>query len=124
HKIMNAIKAGATGYILKNENPQSLIEQIKCLYQGGSPLSPNIARKLITEVHKLNEKETSHNYNLTPREKEILQGIRTGLTYKEIAEQYFIAPSTVKKHIAHIYQKLGVSSKVEFMTKVMTEKIF
>ncbi len=118
-KILSAIQAGATGYILKNTRPGELIAQIKALHCGGSPISPNVARVLLHEF----QREKGHNgrdeYNLTPREKEIMQGIIKGYTYREIAEEYNIASSTVKKHILHIYKKLNVTSKVEFIKKVM-----
>ena len=122
-KILSAIQAGATGYVLKNTDPGELVSQIKSIYGGGSPISPNIARKILTEFRKERNYNGRKNYNLTPREKEIFKGIVDGLTYREISCRYNIASSTVKKHILHIYQKLEVNSKVEFIKKVMEEEL-
>lgn len=118
-KIFNAVQAGATGYILKNTKPGELVAQIKTLHQGGSPISPNVARVLLEEFQRDHSGKTHEDFNLTPREKEIVKGIIDGLTYRQIAEHYNISGATVKKHILHIYKKLNVSSKVEFMKKVM-----
>lgn len=120
-KILQSIRAGAGGYILKNTKPQNLIEQIKSLHDGGSPISPTIARTILTEIQRESTKDATKDYGLTPREHQILEDIIDGLTYKEIAERYIIAASTAKKHILHIYQKLNVSSKVEIVKKVIRE---
>jgi DNA-binding NarL/FixJ family response regulator len=122
-KILSAIEAGATGYVLKNTDPGELVSQIKSIYSGGSPISPNIARKILTEFKRDRHYQVRKNYNLTPREKEIFKGIADGLTYREISTIHNIASSTVKKHILHIYQKLEVNSKVEFIKKVMDEDL-
>lgn len=118
-KILSAIQAGATGYILKNTRPGEVVSQIRALHSGGSPISPNVARVLLDEFRKDNTNRIKEDYRLTPREKEIMKGIIQGYTYREIAEQCNIASSTVKKHILHIYKKLKVNSKVEFIKKVM-----
>lgn len=118
-KILHAIQAGATGYILKNTRPGELIAQIKTLHAGGSPISPNVARVLLQEFQRDYGSRSHEDYNLTPREKEIVQGIVKGYTYRQIADHYNISGATVKKHILHIYKKLNVRSKVEFMKKVM-----
>lgn len=118
-KILSAIQAGATGYILKNTRPGHLVDQIKALSSGGSPVSPGVAKVLLREFRKESPSPGCEGYNLTPREKEIMQGIVQGYTYREIASNCNIAASTVKKHILHIYRKLNVNSKVEFIKKVM-----
>ncbi len=121
-KIMSAIERGAAGYVVKNTSPGELVAQIKELYAGGSPISPLIARKLFSELRR--ERCTSGDeYHLTAREREIVGAIVEGLTYREIAERYHIAGSTVKKHILNIYKKLQVNSKVEFMKKVMNSDL-
>ncbi len=122
-KILNAIQAGATGYILKNTRPGELISQIKSIHTGGAPISPQIARKILDEFRKKTKSIEKREYNLTPREKEILKSIVEGLTYKEISLKHGIASSTVKKHILHIYRKLQVNSKVEFIKKVIDENL-
>lgn len=121
--ILDAIKAGADGYLLKNTRPGQLVEQIKNVRAGGSPISPTVARRLLQEIQKEKEHHPKQDYSLTPREKEILKSIADGLTYKEIAQQHYIAESTAKKHILHIYRKLNVSSKVEFVRKVIDERL-
>ncbi len=122
-KILNAIQAGATGYILKNTRPGELISQIKSIHTGGAPISPQIARKILDEFRKETKIVEKKEYHLTPREKEILKSIVEGLTYKEISLKHGIASSTVKKHILHIYRKLHVNSKVEFIKKVIDENL-
>ena len=122
-KILSAIQAGATGYILKNTRPGDLISQIKSINSGGAPISPQVAWKILHEFRKVTKKIEKKDYNLTPREKEILNSIVDGLTYKEISVRHGIASSTVKKHILHIYRKLQVNSKVEFIKKVIDENL-
>ncbi len=122
-KILQAIRAGADGYVLKNTKGIDLVEQIKSLYSGGSPISPIVARKILYKVQMEEGETVRKEYNLTRREKEILKGIIKGYTYREVAEEYCIACSTVKKHVLHIYRKLDVTSKVEFVKKVLNEKL-
>ena len=83
-KILNAIRAGADGYILKNTKGVDLVEQIKSLYSGGSPISPIVARKILHKVQREEEEIVRREYNLTRREKEILKGIIKGYTYRSI----------------------------------------
>ncbi|MFO7849028.1 MAG: response regulator transcription factor [Spirochaetia bacterium] len=118
-KIMEAIEKGASGYILKNTKPGELVAQIKEMRDGGSPVSPHVARKLFSELRREHHRPEGEHFHLTEREREIVRAIVDGLTYREIAERYNIAGSTVKKHILNIYKKLEVRSKVEFMKKVM-----
>ena len=124
-KIVKAVKAGASGYVLKNARPAVLTDQLKSIKSGGTPISPEAASKLFLELTKENvpDRNEESRYNLTAREKEILKGIAEGLTYREIAHSFGISCATVKKHILHIYRKLDVSSKVEFMKKVFNEKL-
>jgi DNA-binding NarL/FixJ family response regulator len=118
-KILEAIEAGAAGYLLKNTRPADLAVQIKELHAGGSPISPNVARTLFSELQRERRRDSSEQFHLTSREREIVRAVVEGLTYREIAERYSIAGSTVKKHILNIYSKLEVNSRVEFMKKVM-----
>ncbi len=122
-KILASIRAGAGGYILKNNRPDQLIEQIKSVREGGSPISPTVARRLLAEIQKGGPHRPAVGYGLTPREKEVLKDVVDGLTYREIAGRHGIAGSTAKKHILHIYQKLNVSSKVQFVRKVIDENL-
>lgn len=122
-KILSAIQAGATGYVLKNTRPGDLTNQIKSICRGGSPISPGVARKLLGELRERPTKSSPSDYRLTPRELDVMRGIVAGKTYREIAELYHISVSTVKKHILHIYKKLDVKSKVEFMNKVYSDDL-
>ncbi len=124
-KIMRAIRSGASGYVLKNTKPAELVEQLKTLSKGGAPISPEAAGKLFSEIQKTETHEniSESDYRLTLREVDVLKAIAEGDTYREIAERLNISSATVKKHILHIYRKLDVSSKVEFMKKVINENL-
>ena len=116
-KVFEALKAGASGYLLKNTGLVQLIESLKELYNGGSPMSANIARKLVT-LFRSEQKETANVEALSSRENEILQLLAKGLLYKEIADQLSISVSTVRQHIHHIYEKLHVQNRTEAINKV------
>jgi len=115
-KVFEALKAGASGYLLKNTGLVQLIESLKELYNGGSPMSANIARKLVTHFRS-EQKETANLEVLSNRENEILQLLAKGLLYKEIADQLSISVSTVRQHIHHIYEKLHVQNRTEAINK-------
>lgn len=112
--VFTALKAGATGYILKGTKPRELVEAITSLHEGGAPMSPRIARMVITELH--DEREDSH-YALTSREKEILSGMDKHMTYRELADKLGVSPFTVRTHIRNIYEKLQAKSKGEALEK-------
>jgi DNA-binding NarL/FixJ family response regulator len=112
------LKAGASGYLLKNTGLVQLIESLKELHNGGSPMSSNIARKVVT-VFRDKEKETAPVEALSNRENEILQLLAKGLLYKEIADQLRISVSTVRQHIHHIYEKLHVQNRTEAINKAL-----
>jgi DNA-binding NarL/FixJ family response regulator len=115
-KVFEALKAGASGYLLKNTGLMQLIEALQELHNGGSPMSANIARKLVTVFR---EKETSEIpvETLSKRETEILQLLSKGLLYKEIADKLSISVSTVRQHIHKIYEKLHVQNRTEAINK-------
>lgn len=115
-KVFEALKAGASGYLLKNTGLVQLIESLKELYNGGSPMSANIARKLVT-VFRNKETTTEAVEVLSPRENEILLLLSKGLLYKEIANQLTISVATVRQHIHHIYEKLHVQNRTEAINK-------
>ena len=115
-KVFEALKAGASGYLLKNTGLVQLIESIKELHNGGSPMSANIARKLVT-VFRNKETTTEAVEVLSPRENEILLLLSKGLLYKEIANQLTISVATVRQHIHHIYEKLHVQNRTEAINK-------
>jgi DNA-binding NarL/FixJ family response regulator len=115
-KVFEALKAGASGYLLKNTGLVQLIESLKELYNGGSPMSANIARKLVT-VFREQQKNTEHVLALSPRENETLLLLSKGLLYKEIAAQLNISVATVRQHIHKIYEKLHVQNRTEAINK-------
>ena len=115
-KVFEALKAGASGYLLKNTGLVQLVESIKELHTGGSPMSANIARKLVT-VFRNSEKGNTPVDVLSNRENEILQLLAKGLLYKEIATQLVISVATVRQHIHHIYEKLHVQNRTEAINK-------
>ena len=112
--VFEALKAGATGYILKNSSPVKIIESLQELYQGGSPMNPEIAKKLVSRFQTLSDNE----YNLTPKEQRILELMSKGYLYKEIAGELNNTVNTIKQHIRHIYEKLHVQNKAEAINKM------
>ena len=116
-KVFEALKAGASGYMLKNTGLIQMIEALKELHSGGAPMSSNIARKLVT-VFRGEEKNEEATAGLSNRENEILQLLSKGLLYKEIADRLQISVNTVKQHIHNIYEKLHVQNRTEALNKV------
>ena len=115
-KVFEALKAGASGYLLKNTGLLQLIEALKELYNGGSPMSANIARKLVT-LFREEHAEAAPTIGLSKRENEILLLLSKGLLYKEIADQLGISTGTVRQHIHKIYEKLHVQNRTEALNK-------
>jgi DNA-binding NarL/FixJ family response regulator len=113
----NALKAGATGYILKNTEPAKLVEAIKDIYNGGSPMSSQIARLVVLNFAATKSAEV-YSSELSRRENEILQLLSKGFRYKEIASQLFISIETVRTHIRNIYEKLQVKTRGEALSKI------
>ena len=114
--IFESLKAGASGYILKKTAPDKILEAIIEVYNGGSPMSSQIARKVIASFqHKESIDEVDI---LTPKEKEILKALSKGLRYKEIAAEMGISIETVRSHARRIYEKLQVQSRTEALNKV------
>lgn len=114
--VFESLCAGASGYILKNTTPEKLAEAIRELYGGGSPMSPSIARRVISSFQKPDSSRSQYN-KLTPREKELLDMLSKGYRYKEIADKMFISVETVRTHIRNIYEKLQVQSRTEALNK-------
>jgi two-component system, NarL family, response regulator LiaR len=114
--IFEALQCGASGYILKDPvTAAEIIKGIRDLYNGGSPMSPYIARKVIGVFQKplINDE----NSLLSTREKEVLDLLAKGLMYKEMAEKLGVSHETIKKHLKNIYQKLHVENKIEALNK-------
>jgi DNA-binding NarL/FixJ family response regulator len=114
--IFQALEAGATSYLLKSTPPEKVVEAIRELYEGGSPISSQIARKVL-EAFATKGKANRYFQDLSRREQEILEQLRKGFRYKEIADQLFLSIDTVRTHIRNIYEKLQVNSRVEALKK-------
>ncbi|HAK60331.1 MAG TPA: DNA-binding response regulator [Nitrospiraceae bacterium] len=118
--VFAALKAGASGYLLKGCSPWEIMEALHTLYEGGAPMSQKIARKVIMEFQ---DEADGEQYLLSPREKEIVKSIESGLTYKEIAGQFNISPHTVHTHIKNIYEKLQAKDRQEALLKARRKGI-
>lgn len=120
-KIFEALSAGASGYIIKKTAPAKMLDAIKELYEGGAPMSSQIARKVVSVFQNkpsTGNTNTDHSLDaLTKREKEILEMLSKGLVYKEISDQLNISSETVRKHVYNVYAKLHVSNRVEAVNK-------
>ena len=112
-KIFQSILAGASGYILKNTSPSRFLEYIKETYEGGAPMSPSVATKVLKIVSQQTSPLKENSFNLSSREKEVLSCLVKGMSYKLIANACFISIDTVRGHIRNIYEKLHVHSKGE-----------
>lgn len=125
--IFQAIQAGANGYILKDEPPHKLMDGIQEIMDGGAPMSAGIALKALKLLRNpLSPSEIESfevSADLSARETDVLQLLAKGQDYKQIAENLFISPSTVRKHIENIYQKLQVHNKVEAIQKASKQRL-
>lgn len=140
-RIFQALRNGATGYLLKKSGPDELVEGVRSVIEGGSPMSPAIARKVLQFFHfnhttganpaivaaantaKVTDSDEMLASGLTPREQEILEALVDGLSYKMIAARHFISTDTVKNHIQGIYRKLHVNSKGEAISLALKKGI-
>lgn len=117
--VFEALKSGASGYLLKKHISTKLFDAIDEALSGGAPMSPSIARMVIQSMQQPNTKD----YQLTAREKEILSALSQGNSYKMIAAQFEISIDTVRTHIKKIYEKLQVHSQTEAVSKAINEKL-
>ncbi|MDZ7771801.1 MAG: response regulator transcription factor [Balneolaceae bacterium] len=122
HKIFDSLCAGASGYLLKHTSLPEIKESILNLLEGGAPMSPQIARKVIHHFQDESPKKNEDS-KLTPREHDIVNGLVDGLSYKMIADRYDISIDTVRAHIRNIYKKLHVNSKAEVIAKSLKGEI-
>ena len=125
-KIFQALCAGASGYILKNDPPYKYLEAINEVYNGGAPISASVAKKILSFFVNKNVVLTSPrntDYQLSEREKEILHLMVEGHQYKDIAERSFISYETVRTHVKHIYKKLHVVSRSEAVMKAIQHRL-
>jgi DNA-binding NarL/FixJ family response regulator len=115
--IFESLCAGACGYLMKNTSPEKLLDSIKDVYEGGAPMSTNIARRIVTSFRATPSEE------LTYRETDVLTQLCKGQSYKLIAETLFISDETIHFHIKNIYKKLQVHSKSEAVAKALKQKL-
>ncbi len=122
-KIFQSIYSGASGYILKNDSSEEIKKAIREI-KTGSPMSAAIARRVLNFIREIETFPKYNTFKLTPREKDILQLLVEGLSFKRIADNLFISPLTVHSHIKRIYEKLHVHSKTEAVSKALKNRIF
>jgi DNA-binding NarL/FixJ family response regulator len=120
--VFDAISNGANGYVLKKTPPARLLEYIQEAQTGGAPMTSSIATQVLKMFSSLNN-EKGEDYDLSEREKQVLQLLVNGYSYKMIAAEMFIAIDTVRSHIKKIYEKLHVNSKSEAVAKAFRNKI-
>ena len=120
-KIMQAIFAGADGYLLKQTSGQKILEAIEETMNGGTAMTPFVARRVLEAFKTRAEIKDSTTENISSREQEVLGLLVQGLNYKQIAEKIFISPETVRNHIRNIYEKLHVHSRSEAVSKAIKQ---
>ena len=113
--VFKALKSGATGYLTKTTQPSKILDAIVEVHKGGSPMSSNIARKIVASFQRTNTNKEIEK--LSKREIEILELLSKGLRYKEVADKLFLSTETVRTHIRNIYYKLQVNSRTEALNK-------
>lgn len=117
-QVFQALAAGASGYLVKRTPPGKLLDALREVHQGGSPMSMQIARMVVDSFHRMGPAR-DETVNLTPREGEILALLAKGLRYKEIADTLFVSVETVRSHLRRIYEKLHVRSRTEAVVKYL-----
>lgn len=122
-KVMEAILAGAVGYLVKSEPPEQILAAIRQVHYGGSPMSADIARKVLDRVRTGSQQQPAEKIDLTARELDVLNGLVDGLSYKMIGDKYAMATDTVRGYIKRIYEKLQVHSRSEAITKALRNNI-
>ncbi len=120
--VLDAICAGASGYLLKKYISDSLADAVKKVLEGESPMSPGIARMIVNRMQQM-PRQTVNLYNLTPRENEILLHLSRGNSYKLVAVELGISLDTVRSHIKKIYEKLQVHTQTEAIAKAYKERL-
>ena len=121
-RIFDALCAGASGYLLKKTQPAQLVESVKEAAQGGAPMSPEVARRVIRLFREIRPPDRV-NYNLSPHEIRILKLLVEGHNYKTAAAKLGVAPTTINFHLQNIYQKLQVHSKTEAVAKALRNRL-
>ena len=114
--VFQALEAGASGYLLKNSSPTKIVDSLRELHLGGSPMNAEIAKKLVERFQKT--PFSKNEYHLTPKEQQVLDLMAKGYLYKEIADELNNTVNTIKQHIRNIYEKLHVQNKAEAINKI------
>ena len=117
--IFNALAAGASGYLLKRTSSAELLESIREVHRGGSPMTAHIARKVVQSFQREKSAAAAATEDLSPREREVLDCLSQGFLYKEIAEKLGISYETVHTYIRRIYEKLQVRTRTEAVAKFL-----
>jgi DNA-binding NarL/FixJ family response regulator len=122
-KIFQALAAGASGYLLKRSSPTKLLQAIREMHAGGSPMSSSIARKVVASFRKTSQadKDKKQTTHLSPREEAVLDCLAKGLTYKQIADQLDISIDTIRTYLRRIYEKFHVQSRTEAVAKYLSQ---
>lgn len=115
-RIFRALKAGASGYLVKSRPPEQLLEAIRDVYSGGSPMSSHIARKVVQHFHLL-DPSPKEAENLSPREEQVLDLLASGFIYKEIGDKLNISVETVRTYVKNICNKMHVRNRLEAVAK-------
>jgi len=121
-RIFEALCAGASGYLLKKTQPAQLIESLKDVIAGGAPMSPEVARRVVKLFREIRPHEKA-DYHLTPHEIKILKLLMEGRSYRTVASELKVTPSTVSFHLQRIYEKLQVHSKTEAVAKALRNRL-
>ncbi|HNM26847.1 MAG TPA: response regulator transcription factor, partial [Saprospiraceae bacterium] len=119
-RIFQALRSGASGYLLKNTPPGEIVQAVFDVYNGGSPMTSTVARKVL-QFFQQPVKPIVADHDLSARELDILRGLMKGYSYKLIADELGISLDTVRSHIRNVYDKLQVNSKTEAILKAMKE---
>lgn len=117
HRVFEALKAGANGYILKSSTPDEIIAAVKELHAGGSPMSAHVARRVVQHLRPANASSSVADAELSLREKQVLELLAEGLLYKEISDRLGISVGTIKQHIHRIYGKMHVQNRTEAVNR-------
>lgn len=121
-KIFDSLMAGANGYILKRNQPARIVEALRELQDGGAPMSPGIAQRVM-QMFRDTQARPKLSFQLSKREMDILNGLVKGQTYKEMAHELFVSVETVRTHLKNIYEKMHVHSKSEAVATALRNKL-
>ena len=121
--VYDSLRAGAVGYLLKNNDPNAVLDAIHEVHAGGAPMTPSIARKVMLHFQRSNAPTDASGVVLGAREKDVLQALVDGLSYKMIADRLGISFETVRSHIKNIYEKLHVHNSAEAVAKTLKGRL-